>query len=1508
MPHLPHTEPNQRELDLPNETLGEALARIRADSRSEREKGTWFENLARQFLAREPTFEVSGIWTWRDWPEREQLTGLDGRDMGIDLVAKLHGGEWVAIQCKFYAESRRISRDDIDRFLAESGRKPFAKRWMVVTCPWGRGAEQAVAGKLLVPVHQIDFMKYADRQVREVAKPEIPLVLDGKRLEAVDAVVDGLDAQGHDRGKLIMACGTGKTFVSLKVAERLVPDRGRVLFAAPSIALVSQARQAWLTCTARPMRSLVVCSDAGAGGSGESDRAGLDDLVCPVATDPEKIAAHLRGGDGVRAVFSTYQSLNKVIAAQKTCPDLVFDLAVADEAHRTAGVEGDKNKAFQDFHRADALQCRKRLYMTATPRIYSPVSIKQLMTRQARGKLGTDRLRVYDMSDPAVFGRQLYRLTFKEAVQARMLSDYRVIVLGVRSEWVTASVARLVEANHKVVTPSDATRLLGVSLAVNGHIQGRMDAAPPGPLGRNLAFANTIARSKWYAATINDPELRKRTTRRIRLDRGQDAQAAMHVVAEHLDGSDSVLKRNRGLRHLRDGGRTHYECRMVCNAKLFTEGVDVPQLDSVVFLDPRAGHIDIVQAVGRVMRKSEGKRFGYIIIPIALREGENMVDALDANRDGFKVVGDVLRALQSHDERLADNVARFVQVVDPPAMALPRDDSAGGEMNAQEPNGQGSLVLSPADAQVYAKISAAFGLSGRERGRVTANWIEDAVTAAASILARDECEGALAEALTLHGIESKNLYKIAALILCNALLMHKRLLGAIDITGVEKLDAIIRHKAPAEVLIPSWERVLKRDYAPIFAPALAVLVSLRTGPNANEAVGVLATCAETVADSLSEMGYDHAGPLYHRILPSAESDGAFYTHNVAAVLLSRLALDDEIADWSDFESVCGLRIIDPACGTGTLLMAALKTIKDRATEGGAFADDNLKEAHQRLVASSVRGLDINWHALQLAASNLTLGAPTVDYKAMHLHAMRHGLIEENRVGGGGQNSSARTGSLELIHDLVARRRPDLLAASSTAALTADFIGTGQVAGGRDLDLRDMSAVLMNPPFSVNTRSSSKFGTEGQKEMRRREDAILATIRKHDPEAANAITKKTPRKFFTLLADLLLRKDVGVLAKVLPFAASTSSTGRQERRFLSDRFEVSIVVTSHAGSFSAATRIHECLLVCRRRPKERRRNTLFATLRQMPENADQAVEVAEAILSGELAPEWGTCYRWPRARVEAGDWSASQWMDGVLAEAAHSMSVLPGLRPLGALANVGPAHVRSEMRNPLGDPSDGPYRVLWRHRTADQKTMRSTHDFSVEARPGKERQAEKAWTKASRLLIANKLRTTVARVTAVLLEAPAVGSAWTPASVRRGLTGDSFLALRAWCAWLNSTPGLLGFLHRRGRTLDYSDFMPNKLNSLPCPDPSQINLAPLASAYDELRERPLQPWPRLDECPVRTALDDIASEAVGLDRETVAGWRHRLVREATIGGVPASSASAGPGAPGPRPTDSPTDSG
>lgn len=403
-------------------------------------------------------------------------------------------------------------------------------------------------------------------------------------------------------------------------------------------------------------------------------------------------------------------------------------------------------------------------------------------------------------------------------------------------------------------------------------------------------------------------------------------------------------------------------------------------------------------------------------------------------------------------------------------------------------------------------------------------------------------------------------------------------------------------------------------------------------------------------------------------------------------------------------------------------------------------------------------------------------------------------------------------------------------------------------------------------------------------MRSREDRILDVIRKHDRAAADAVNRKSISSFFTPLADCLLDSDRGVLAKILPFAACMGSTGEGERRFLADRFEVSIVVTSHARqmNFSDSTTIHECLLVCRRKAGQDRGGTVFVSLSRMPGNAEEAIAVADAIAAGTLGGEWGRCIRWPRSRVEAGDWSPVQWLDGVLAEVAYAMADLSTLRPLRELAHIGPAHVRTEMRNPLIDPSDGPYRVLWRHESDERRTMRSSHEFSVAAKPGKERAAQRSQLKAGRLLVANRLRTTVVHVSAVLLDQPALGSAWTPVRPRK-TSRKPLLVQQAWCAWLNSTPGVLAFMHRRGRTLTYPNFMPNKLQSLPCPDPSKADLEPLAKAYQAFREQPLLPWRRMNECPVRAALDDAAADATGLDRHKVADWRRRLSQEPTIRG-------------------------
>ena len=316
-------------------SAGTILKRIREQSRDESEKGRWFEQLFMRVALQKPEFEIDVIWRWADWPERETLTGLDGRDIGIDLVARRTSGEWVAIQCKCYDDQYVLGKGGIDKFLGGSQQPIFQLRWVVATCRWGPNAERAIQ-HANPAVRQIDFRQHLDIQLEEqdterpVQQPW-PLQTD-----AMEDIISGL--ANHDRGRLIMACGTGKTFTSLRIAEQVVADGQRILFAAPTIALVSQARREWLRQTTRKLQCIVVCSDPTAGGRSENEDIRVSELECPVTTDPAKIARALAGNDGAtRVVFCTYHSLRRVTEAQGLHGAPSFDLAIADEAHRTTG-------------------------------------------------------------------------------------------------------------------------------------------------------------------------------------------------------------------------------------------------------------------------------------------------------------------------------------------------------------------------------------------------------------------------------------------------------------------------------------------------------------------------------------------------------------------------------------------------------------------------------------------------------------------------------------------------------------------------------------------------------------------------------------------------------------------------------------------------------------------------------------------------------------------------------------------------------------------------------------------------------------------------------------------------------------------------------------------------------------------------------------------------------------------------------------------------------------------
>ena len=1461
----------ETQLDLrPAETVRDAYERILQEATSNAQKGRWFEHLFMECARNLPEFDVDEIWTWRDWPEREELTGMDGRDLGIDLVARLNDGTLVAVQCKCYDQGHRVSADDIKTFLAFSDRDCFQLRWVVTTTEWNRNASSYIDG-LSTRVQRINLLNFMDHRIRELARPA---PRDPKPLQegAIEGAYAGLITHGNDRGKLIMACGTGKTFVALRIAERVVPDNGRVLFAAPSISLVSQARKEWLSYTQRPMSSLVVCSDYTAGGKGQRHEAGPDDLVCPVASDELTIANHLRQPDKLKVIFCTYHSLTRVVEAQLLEGVPSFDLAIADEAHRTTGIDSKSLKGvnFQLFHDEHHLRSKKRIYMTATPRVYTESSKAALAKRGAT---------VVDMGNQKTYGPELHRVSFKEAVANGELSDYRVIVLGVHESQLTPALRQAAvtpEAVKAKVDTSDAARLLGTALAMTGMVRGAQVEVPE-RLARTIAYASTINRSKWYKDLFNNPDFKTATTTRMRRAMADVERVSLDRKAVHMDASSSAVARSKELKQLNDVHRNN-EVRMVSNVRIFGEGVDVPTLDAVSFLDPRNSQIDILQAVGRVMRRAEGKRFGYIIVPISIPEGvEDVAEELANRGDGYSAIGKVLRALQSHDERLAEDVANFLVVAEtppgppkPPVPVDPRPEDTPTQLLLQEVD----------SAEIYTHVASASGLG--KPGQMTAITIEGAVKRAAAYLQQDaDAIAQLRPTLDLDpATKPDEVATVAALLLCNALLMHKRLKNhAAGMAMLVGLDAVARAKDPVESLIGPWETILERDFEPIFRPALAVLQSVPRSEPVKFALVTIVECANQLADEVGELGYDHAGPLYHRILGSAVSDGAFYTKHISALMLAGLTLSPDMIDWSDADAIKQLRVLDPACGTGTLLMAALKVIKDRALESGAFTEEEMPELHRHLVQHAISGLDINYQATQLAASNLTLGAPSVDYESMQIHTMKHGPQPDGSV---------KLGSLELLLDAVRGEQPDLLTHARHAPLTHEV----STRSGKVPEIRDVDVVIMNPPFTNNKKRSKRYGQSTASRMKRREEGIKEQISVHDEQTASAIDPNSAESFFAPLAESLVDDMHGTLGQVMPTTACTGEAASKKRKMLADRFHIETVVTTHdpkSINFSENTGIHESLMVCRRRTsKNHDLPTRFVSLRKMPFDADEVADWL-ADLEAHEDSKWHRSYEWPRDRVAAGDWTPAQYYDGELAAIALGLSQHRMLAPLNDLARIGSRGAESafDVTNIVTNGGGGEtYFVMWTHKTGARTQMLATPELCLSPKPNKRSYvAESLSPRSSNLLVGQRIDTTNVRTPAIFANDPCLGSAWAPITPFVSANSPNDIQ-QAWCAYFNSTCGALSLLNIRARKLTYPAYKLAPLRSLPLPDPSRCDITPLVRVFDEVCEQELQPWAQMDSDPVRHRIDHAVAEVLSLDEAELADWRRRIVNEPTVSNRPA----------------------
>ncbi len=600
----------------------------------ERDRGRAFEPLVAEVLRTAPLYRerFAEVWRWSDWPSR------DGGDIGIDIVAKRHDGGLVAIQCKC---QDRIPKHDIDSFLADSQRRPsgepYVERYIFTTATqWSDNAERALS-KIDPPVQRVDFFSLDgvaidwDAYLQDETAPlqEKPRKhLRTHQVTAADKVLTGFETS--DRGKLIMACGTGKTLTALRIAEKIAGTGGRVLFAAPSLSLLAQSMREWGADAELPLRAFAVCSDTKVGKK-DGDSARTYDMPIPATTDAALLvnAARTDAPERMTVVFSTYQSMQVIADAQKQgLPP--FDLVICDEAHRTTGaLAADEGSSFLLVHDAREVRAGKRLYMTATPRIYA---------QAAQQKAKEEDIYLASMDNEQQYGPEFHRLSFAEAVEADLLSDYKVTILAMSEQQIARDYQRLLGGGEAM---ADVGRVIG---CLNGLAkmdpEGLEFKDDPEPMHRAVAFSNTIAASKHFVSLVEREQ-----------DEAALAERKLDIKGDHVDGQSGVIEREQKLSWLREDLTMAQRCHVLSNARCLTEGIDVPALDAVLFLQPRKSQIDVVQAVGRVMRKADGKQYGYIILPVVVPSGDEPERVLDRN-DAYIHVWEVLQALRAHDERL----------------------------------------------------------------------------------------------------------------------------------------------------------------------------------------------------------------------------------------------------------------------------------------------------------------------------------------------------------------------------------------------------------------------------------------------------------------------------------------------------------------------------------------------------------------------------------------------------------------------------------------------------------------------------------------------------------------------------------------------------------------------------------------------------------------------------------------------------------------------------------------
>ena len=870
------------------------------------------------------------------------------------------------------------------------------------------------------------------------------------------------------------------------------------------------------------------------------------------------------------------------------------------------------------------------------------------------------------------------------------------------------------------------------------------------------------------------------------------------------------------------------------------------------------------------------------------RAGRRRMDIV-AEVEGLRVVLEAetgfdrkAQAIKDADARLRQRLATVVFAVCYPD-GVTEDNLAGATLTwtvrvkAGAPSGDWSTGDVTQLAQ--AVLQAPRSLSGAD---VAAQLLSDGLDAVVQRL-KSPVRQALARALDLPATkpgsgEQSDGYLVAAkrgmLVVATAMLFHHRLQGHLPATRPDGYDGdwppisamgCAEQSAPINAFREAWLGILAVDYRPVFETGHAALAALSADPDTGQAVRGLAEVVARVSERVTGLRHDLLGRIFHRVLDTARYDGSFYTSTAAAVLLSTLALREQDADWSDPNAVASLRICDPACGTGTLLMAAAERIRDLRNAAGRSDPEDEEALGLLLVEDVLWGYDINLTATHMAASTLGMLSPTTRFNRMNIHRALLGVFD----------GAPYLGSLDFL--------------SGQARLAAWPSATQQVESEQGMvePPPPMDLVIMNPPFTRDSLRHDQFSRTDEQAIKRREKEIM-----EGQSYREAARLSGSANAFMVLGDKILREDGGTLAVVLPTVMATNPAASQTRKYLAQRFHIGTIVSSHDPNrifFSENTSIGEILLVCHRwsvdRPKPATRVINLARNPATPlEALDTAARIERASESGDQVSHDFTVQQVDAGRIERGDWFAVNFLSPYLVEAYRTLSetnpwTVPTV-PLSELADIGPegrrirdAYTQSDM------PTQSGRRALWHHKTDITQSMRAETDVYIEPKESKRHLADSYWEQRSQMLLPHRLWLPLARVAAVMLPERTVGSIWTPCR-----PNDPDIA-RALCLYLNSTPGLLSLLGQRdNRKPSYPSFSLDTLRSLLVPNFATLGAAErdlLSSWFDWVQNETLQPFPQMHEDPVRQQIDDAVVKALGLDPEWVATMRRELAREPSV---------------------------